>query len=59
MYRIVEVLLKKKKSTGTHKYEVGSGLLYLDVGPVGSRVTFDHADSTSTRLNSYPVGSTE
>lgn len=38
----------ERKYWHSHKYEVESGLLYLDVGIVGSPVTFDYADSTQT-----------
>lgn len=39
----------EKKYWHSHKYEVESGLLYLNVGIVGSPVTFDRADSTQTK----------
>lgn len=36
---------EEKKYWHSHKHEVESGLLYLEVGAVDSFVTFNHADS--------------
>lgn len=36
---------EEKKYWHSHKYEVESGLLYLDVRPIVSSVISDHADT--------------